>query len=156
MAHPIVPAITQTTVETHVWHQEHAWLHCVFKSPCNTLPKFRFPDLLAGCISLVLGTSEAHIRLVEFMVVTLPARDPASKRRSCEVWVAQFDQLMAFHRGPLNRFPNPRFDLDHIVTGCVALAGQQPFGEAAVLLEARRNLRARVNTAREATSRLPC
>ena len=152
MAHPIVPQERPATIETHVWEQEHAWLHSVFKSPRNTLPKFRFPDLLAACISLVVGAADAHLRMVEFMVTELTARDPSSKRRNCDVWVSQFDQLMDFHRGPLNRFPNPKFDLDHIATACVALAQQHPFGEAAVLTEARRNFRARVNALRGATN----
>lgn len=152
MAQPIVPEERPVTVETHVWEQEHAWLYSVFKSPRNTCPKFRFPDLLAACISLVVGAAGAHRRLVEFMVTDLTSRDPSSKRRNCDVWIAQFEQLMTFHRGPLNRFPNPRFDLDHITTACVAIARQQPFGEAAVLAEARRNLLARTQAAREASN----
>jgi len=148
MAHPIVSQERPSTVETHVWEQEHAWLHRLFKSPLNTFPKFRFPDLLAACISLVVGAADGHRLVVEFMVNELTTRDPASKRRHCDVWSEQFDQLVALHRGPLNRFPNPMFDLDHIATACVALARLDPFGESAVLAQARRNLVARTNSAR--------
>jgi hypothetical protein len=152
MPHPSVSVEPAATVETHVWLQEHNWLHALFNSPLNTFPKFRFPDLLAACISVVCLNSESHIKLVEFMVTDLTARDPASRRRSCQVWALQFEQLMALHRGPLNRYPNPRFDLDHMATGCVALASRDPFGEAVVLDEARRNHRARLAAARSSDS----
>ena len=58
-------------------------------------------------------------------------RDPKCERRSCDIFPAQFDQVMEAHRAPWNRFPNPMFELDHITTGCVAVAMSMPDGEAA-------------------------
>lgn len=148
MAHPIVRDERPATVQTRVWVQEHAWLYSVFKSPSNTVPKFRFPDLLGACVALVVGCADGQRRLVEFLVTELTRRDPASERRSCDIWPAQFDQLVAARGAAWNRFPNPMYDLEHIATACVAVAMAQPDGEAAVLAQARVNLLARAKSAR--------
>ena len=132
-----------STVQTRVWVEEHGWLHRIFKSPDNTSPKFRFPDLLSACVSLAVASDDGQRRLVEYLVTQLTLRDPRTERRSCDIWSAQFDQLMEAHRAPWNRFPNPMFELDHLATACVALAMSLSDGEAVVLRQARVNLLAR-------------
>lgn len=143
MANPIDRDERYPTVQTRVWIEEHDWLHRIFKSPDNTSPKFRFPDLLSACVSLSVTSDDGQRRLVEYLVTQLTLRDPRTERRSCDIWSAQFDQLMQAHRAPWNRFPNPMFELDHLSTACVALAMSLPDGEAAVLRQARTNLLAR-------------
>ena len=143
MAHPIERDERRSTVQTHVWLEEHDWLHRVFKSSNNTSPKFRFPDLLSACVSMALADTDAQQRLVEFLVTRQTLRDPKCERRSCDIFPTQFDQVMEAHRAPWNRFPNPMFELDHITTGCVAVAMAMPDGEERVLRQARANLLAR-------------
>jgi hypothetical protein len=148
MAHPIVPPEVPATVQTRVWELEHARLYALYRAPQNTFPKFRFPDLLSACVSLVFGNAEGQSRLVEFLTMELLQRDPGAARRSCDIWSAQFHQLMAARGASWNRFPNPMFDLDHIATAGVAVAMCSPFGQDVVLCEARTNLRARTKALR--------
>ena len=145
MANPIDRDEHTPTVQTRVWVEEHGWLHRIFKSPDNTSPKFRFPDLLSACVSLSVTSDEGQRRLVEYLVTQLTRRDPRTERRSCDIWSAQFDQLMQAHRAPWNRFPNPMFELDHLTTACVAIAMALPDSETVVLRQARLNLLARAS-----------
>jgi len=133
----------RSTVQTRVWKEEHDWLHRVFKSPSNTSPRFRLPDLLSACVSMALADADGQQRLVEFLVTQHAMRDPNCTRRSCDIFQSQFEQVMEAHRAPWNRFPNPMFELDHITTGCVAIAMALPDGEARVLRQARSNMLAR-------------
>ena len=50
MPDPIDRDVRASTVQTGIWIEEHGWLHRLFKSPDNTSPKFRFPDLLGACV----------------------------------------------------------------------------------------------------------
>ncbi len=152
MAHPIAGDAGPTTVQTRLWVQEHDCLYRVLKSRNNTSPKFRFPDLMGACVSLVAGHSQGHQLLVDFLANELSQRDPTAQMRSCDIWPAQFDQLMSVRGAAWNRFPNPMFELEHIASACVAVAMQAPFGEAPVLLEARRNFVARSCAARSQAS----
>ena len=63
----------------------------------------------------------------------LTLRNPRTERRSCDIWAVQFELVMAAHRAPWNRFPNPMFELDQITTACVAVAMSLPDGDALVL-----------------------
>ena len=146
MANPIDRDEHTSTVQTRVWIEEHDWLHRIFKSPDNTSPKFRFPDLLSACVSLAVASDDGQRRLVEYLVTQLTLRDPRTERRSCNIWAAQFELVLAAHRAPWNRFPNPMFELDHITTACVAVAMSLPYGDALVLRQARLNLRARATS----------
>lgn len=136
------------TVQTGIWIEEHGWLYRLFKSPDNTSPRFRFPDLLGACVSLTLGNTESHHRLVQYLVTQLILRDPRTERRSCDLWSVQFDLVMAAHRAPWNRFPHPMFELDQITTACVAVVMSLPEAEGLVLRQARLNLRDRVALSR--------
>ena len=143
MATPIDRDDRQPTVQTGVWIEEHDWLHRIFKSPENRSPKFRFPDLLSACVSLAVDSEDGQQRLVEYLETRLTQRDPKTERRSCDIWNAQFEQLMGAHRAAWNRFPNPMFEIDHITTGCVAITMSLPDAQASVLRQARLNLLAR-------------
>ena len=78
----------------------------------------------------------------------LTLRNPRTERRSCDIWAVQFELVMAAHRAPWNRFPNPMFELDQITTACVAVAMSLPDGHAQVLGQARLNLRDRASRSR--------
>lgn len=143
MAHPIVRDERASTVRTSVWIEEHDWLHRLYKSPDNTSPKFRIPDLLSACVALTLSQPENQRRLVEYLSTRHALRDPRGPGRSCDIFPAQFDQVLDAHRAAWNRFPNPMFEIEHILTGCVAVAMAMPTGGELVLRQARDNLIAR-------------
>lgn len=130
------------TVDTSVWLEEHDALHRLFKSPSNVSPQFRFPDLLAACVSLVLGDAEGQAALIAYLRSRHLQRDPKTSRRKCEIFSAQFDMAMAAHRADWNRFPNPKFQVDQILTGCVVLA-LETSGPDRILQRARENLHER-------------
>lgn len=131
------------TVQTRVWLDEHEWLGSLYKSRRNSSPRFRMGDLLSACVSLALVTDAVEQSLVEYLVNGLTRRDPQSERRSCDLWAAQYDLLLVAHRASWNRSPNPMFEIDQLTTGCVALVMRRSDSEAAVLRQARANLRAR-------------
>lgn len=139
----LVTAQPPAIVMTRVWLLEHDWLHSVYASHSNQSPTFRFPDLLSACIALVLSSNESMALLQLFLRTELGTRNPKSPRRSCHVWRHQFDDLLREHRAAWNSHPNPKFDLDAIATGCVAVvrAGHDPVGR--VLTQARINCAAR-------------
>ena len=143
MPHPIDRDEHRSTVQTRVWLDEHDWLHRIFKSPNNTSPRFRLPDLLSACVSMALADSTAQQQLVEIIVSRPTRRDSKCERRSCDIFSTQFAQVMVAHRAPWNRFPNPMFKLDHIITACVTVVMAGPDAEARVLAQARANFLAR-------------
>jgi hypothetical protein len=139
------PAVAQPAiVMTRLWLPEHDWLHEAFASADNHSPRFRFPDLLSACVSLALADARALHALRKFLHADLSARDPACPRRSCHLWRAQFDEVLLQHRAAWNSHPHPKFDLDAIATGCVAVVrdGLDPIGR--MLRQARLNFAARV------------
>ena len=143
MPHPIDRDEHRATVQTCVWLDEHDWLHRIFKSPHNTSPRFRLPDLLSACVSMALADSTTQQQMVE-IILTRPTRpDAKCERRSCHIFPTQFEQVMDAHRAPWNRFPNPMFELDHITTACVTVVTAWPVADARVLAQARANLLAR-------------
>ncbi|MBX9794755.1 MAG: hypothetical protein K2Y02_10705 [Burkholderiaceae bacterium] len=142
MRQPFVAA-QPAIVMTRVWLPEHEWLHSVFSCSENQSPTFRFPDLLSACVALVLGDSEATSRLRRFLITELSIRDPKSPRRTCHLWQRQFDDLLREHRAPWNSHPNPKFDLDAIATGCVAVVRSGVDPVSRTLRQARLNVAAR-------------
>ena len=143
MPHPIDRDEHRSTVQTRVWLAEHDWLHQIFRSPHNTSPRFRLPDLLSACVSMALADAAAQQQLVEIIVTRQARRDSRCERRSCDIFPTQFEQVMDAHRAPWNRFPHPMFELDHITTACVTAAMAWPDAEGRVLAQARANLLAR-------------
>jgi hypothetical protein len=134
-------------VQTRLWLPEHEWLYSVMKSPQNTCPKFRFPDLLAACVTLAFATQATRERLITFLRSELLLRKQEKQRRTCDIWKAQFDLLMTAHRDEWNRFPNPMFNLDQITTGCVAVVMTMLDAQNQVLSQARLNVVARTSAA---------
>ncbi|MCL4736600.1 MAG: hypothetical protein KJZ81_00170 [Burkholderiaceae bacterium] len=143
MPHTLVAAQPPAIVMTRVWMHEHDWLHSVYASHANQSPTFRFPDLLSACIELVLSSTESLARLQLFLGTELGARDPKAPRRSCHVWRRQFDELLREHRAAWNSHPNPKFELDAIATGCVAVVRAEHDPVRRVLTQARLNCAAR-------------
>ena len=143
MAHPIARDERPSTVRTSVWIEEHDWLHRLYKSSNNTSPKFRIPDLLSACVALALLHPENQRLVVEYLTTRHALRDPRCPGRSCEIFPAQFEQVLDAHRAAWNRFPNPMFEIEHILTGCVAVAMSMSNGGELVLRQARDNLIAR-------------
>ena len=143
MAHPIGRDEHATTVRTSVWLDEHDWLHRLYTAPNNTSPKFRIPDLLSACVAFTLAHPDRQCLLVEYLTTRHALRDPKGPGRSCNIFPAQFDQVLEAHRAAWNRFPNPMFEIEHILTGCVAVAMSMENGGEIVLRQARDNLIAR-------------
>lgn len=134
--------MTQTTV----WPQEFEWLHALMRSPLNTSPKFRIPDLLGACISLALSCSECQARVATFLRGELLLRARPAQYRTCSLWPSQWDELFAARGAPWNRYPHPMFELEHIASACVAIAARHPFGELAVLEAAKKNVAGRTGS----------
>ena len=143
MPHTAVATKPPAIVMTRVWLVEHDWLHSVYASSANHSPKFRFPDLLSACIALVLASSDAMAALQRFLSTELGRRDGSAPRRSCHVWRRQFDELLREHRAAWNSHPNPKFELDAIATGCVAVVRAEHDPVRRVLTQARLNCAAR-------------
>ncbi|MDZ5455063.1 hypothetical protein [Azohydromonas lata] len=134
-------------VQTSLWLREHEWLYSVMKSPRNTCPKFRIPDLLAACVTLAFSSDVSQHQLITYLRSELLLRQPEKTRRSCDIWKSQFDLLMTAHRDDWNRFPHPMFNLDQICTGCVAVVMTMGDAQTQVLSQARRNVVARTSSA---------
>lgn len=125
-------------VHTGVWLPEYEWLHALFRNRDNASPKFRLPDLLSACVSLALANTDTQQQLVELVVTQEPGRGKRA-RRSCDIFAKQFAQVMEAYRAPWNRFPNPRFEINHVTSGCVTVVMAWPDGAAQVLAQARVN-----------------
>jgi len=144
MPHTVVAAQPPAIVMTRIWLHEHDWLHSVYANHANQSPTFRFPDLLSACIELALSSTESLARLQLFLGTDLGARDPKASRRSCHVWRRQFDEMLREHRAAWNSHPNPKFELDAIATGCVAVVRAEHDPVRQILTQARLNCAARV------------
>ncbi len=138
------------TIETRLWLQEHQWLQSVLHSGANAAPTFRMPDLVSACVSLVFLHEGAPERIFSVLASDLVLRPPLTPRRRESLWRAQYELLLAVQRSPANRHPNPRFQLDHLTTACVALCQAMPGAESLVLRQSRLNMAERALRARHA------
>lgn len=139
--HPAtVEALPSDVIETRLWLEEHVWLYGVLKSDRNVGPIFRFPDLISACVSQVFSGPEAARQIFSFLGTELVARSPNTPRRREAMWRPQYDLLLELQRSPANRHPNPKFQLDHLTTACVALCQQADETGASVLQQARINM----------------
>lgn len=134
------PGEPADTFETRLFLEEHEWLYGLLRSDDNVSPTFRFPDLISACVSLVFAADDAPERVFDFLGTQLVLRAPATPRRRESMWRAQYELLQAIQRSPANRHPNPKFQLDHLTTACVALARQLDDADACVLRQARLNM----------------
>lgn len=128
------------TIETRLWREEHAWLYTLLHSKQNASPTFRFPDLIAACVSLVFADKTSPSRIFQFLGTQLVLRDPQTPRRRESMWRKQYDLLLEVQRSPANRHPNPRFQLDQLTTACVALCREQDESGISILQQARQNM----------------
>lgn len=131
---------TQNTIETRLWLEEHVWLYKLLRSEQNVSPTFRFPDLIAACVSLAFAQPEAPSRIFGFLGTQLVLRAPQTPRRRETMWRPQYEMLQELQRSPANRHPNPKFQLDQLTTACVALCRVLDETGTSVLLQARRNM----------------
>jgi len=131
------------TVETRVWLEEHEWLLTLLKSEKNASPCFRMPDLISSCVTLTLKHPTAVARIFHFLSTDLIARAPLTARRREEIWRPQYEALLELQRCPGNQHPNPKFQLDHFTTACVALSRTADRSGEDVLHHARINILSR-------------
>lgn len=138
------------TVETRLWLEEHLWLYGVLKSDSNTGPVFRFPDLISACVSLVFARPDASHQIFNFLGADVVARPHNAIRRRESLWRQQYELLLDLQRSPANRHPNPRFQLDHLTTACVALCHLADDTGRLVLQQARINMADRAKQKKDA------
>lgn len=139
IAYPLAAKRNDETIGTRVWIDEYSFLLSLYYSSANGSPKFRLPDLISACVSLVFLESDPAQRIFIYLHTELILRDPDSARRQEEIWTPQYKLLLGLQRSPANRHPNPQFKLDHFTTACIALVrvGQAPHSR--IFEQARRN-----------------
>ena len=128
------------TVDTLLWLGEHDWLYELLRSEVNVAPRFRMPDLISACVSQLFAKDDASQRLFSYLGAELILREPGTVRRREVMWRSQFVQLQALQLSPINRYPNPQFQLDQLTTGCVALARVEDATGSCTLRHARINI----------------
>jgi hypothetical protein len=128
------------SIVTRIWLEEHDWLYTLLRSENNVSPTFRFPDLISACIALVFADANPGGRIFRFLGAELIIRPPTMPRRRESFWRQQFELLLDLQHSPANRHPNPMYQLDQMVTACVALARRLDGAEARVLQQARLNV----------------
>ncbi|MDD5332894.1 MAG: hypothetical protein PHS32_04035 [Rhodoferax sp.] len=139
-------------IETRLWLDEHVWLYKLLRSEDNVSPTFRFPDLIAACVSLVFTQQNAPSRIFRFLGTQLVLRTPQTPRRRESMWRTQYELLLALQRSPANRHPNPKFQLDQLTTACVALCQEEDGSGISILQQARRNMAERSQHGQHALS----
>lgn len=143
-SHPRRTASSSTepsdVVETRLWIEEHIWLYALLRSSDNVAPTFRIPDLLSACVAIVFSRDDAAERIFGFLGTALVMRSPTTPRRRESLWRAQYELLHDLQCSPVNKHPNPKFQLDQLTTACVALCQEVDASGAAVLHQARRNM----------------
>ena len=139
-------------IETRLWLDEHDWLYKLLRSESNSSPTFRFPDLIAACVSLVFTQQNAPSRIFRFLGTQLVLRTPQSPRRRESMWRTQYELLLELQRSPANRHPNPKFQLDQLTTACVALCREDDESGTVILQQARRNMAERSQHCQQALS----
>lgn len=112
----------EETIATRVWLEEYVYLQALYASVENCSPKFRLPDLISACVSLVFQDKEPDQQIFNFLHTEIVMRDPDSPRRQEAMWRQQYQLLLRLQKSPANGHPHPQFKLDHFTTACVALA----------------------------------
>ena len=140
---------SQDTIETRLWLDEHVWLYKLLRSENNVSPTFRFPDLIAACVSLVFTHEDAPLHIFRFLGTQLVLRAPQTPRRRESMWRQQYELLLEVQRSPANRHPNPKFQLDQLTTACVALCRAQDESGTSILQQARHNMAERAQRGKQ-------
>lgn len=134
-----VESEAEDTVDTYIWADEYDFLRSLYESAENTSPKFRFPDLISACVSLVFRDHNAPELIFGYLRSELVLRTPATSRRREAMWKAQYNLLLALQRSRANKHPYPQFQLDQFTTACVALVRLAGDAQRLVFDQARRN-----------------
>ncbi len=129
----------QSTIDTYVWKEEHDFLYGIYDSAGNTAPKFRFPDLISACVSLVFQAPDPEERIFSYLRshLVLRAGDPVRRRE--EMWKPQYELLLGLQLSRANKHPHPQFQLDQLTTACIALVRDEEGIEEKIFDQARRN-----------------
>ena len=149
LARPVEAKRPEDTIDTYVWTGEYDFLRSLYDSADNTAPKFRFPDLISACVSLVFSDDDAAALIFDYLRSELVLRNPNTTRRREAMWKAQYNLLLDLQRSRANKHPYPQFQLDQFTTTCVALV--RPAGDA----QRRIFDQARKNTAERAGRKEP-
>lgn len=132
------------SVDARLLKEEHDWLVSISRDPANSSPKFRLPDLIGACVTIVFEQDDPLDVIFHILHSTVILRGSDAARRQERIFEGDFTSLQEIQRSPANRYPNPCFSLDQIVSACVAYVRTQGV-EARDLFD-----RARANTARRA------
>lgn len=127
------------TVMTLVWMDEFEQLEKMYHDEDNHSPKFRTPDLISACVTLVFSDADAADKVFRHVYTHLLLRDHNTARHTATMWRPQYELLLALQRSPRNRHPNPSFNLDHFTTACVHLALERDNAKRLVFEHARQN-----------------
>jgi hypothetical protein len=139
LPHPVEPKRMEDTIDTYVWADEYDFLRSLYDSAGNTAPKFRFPDLISACVSLVFRDDHAAELIFAYLRSDLVLRNPATTRRREAMWRAQYNLLLGLQRSRGNRHPYPQFQLDQFTTACVALVRLAGDAQRCIFDQARKN-----------------
>jgi hypothetical protein len=127
------------TIATRVWFDEYVFLQSVHDCADNCSPRFRMPDLISACVSIVFADPYPSARIFSYLHTKLVLRDPDTIRRQEIMWKVQYQLLLALQRSPANNHPHPQFKLDHFTTACIALVQSEEHAQFRILDEARLN-----------------
>ena len=138
-ARPAEAKRPEDTIDTYVWTDEYDFLHSLYDSVDNTSPKFRFPDLISACVSLVFHNDNAADLIFGYLRSELVLRNPDTTRRREAMWKAQYNLLLDLQRSRANKHPYPQFQLDQFTTTCVALVRLAGDAQRRIFDQARKN-----------------
>jgi len=139
LARPVEAKRLEDTIDTYVWTDEYDFLRSLYDSADNTSPKFRFPDLISACVSLVFRDDNAAELIFAYLRSELVLRSPGTTRRREAMWKAQYNLLLGLQRSRGNRHPYPQFQLDQFTTACVALVRLVGDAQRRIFDQARKN-----------------
>jgi hypothetical protein len=139
VARPVEARHLGDTIDTYVWTDEYDFLRSLYDSADNTSPKFRFPDLISACVSLVFHDDDAADLIFDYLRSELVLRNPNTTRRREAMWKAQYNLLLALQRSRANKHPYPQFQLDQFTTTCVALVRLAGDAQRRIFDQARKN-----------------
>jgi hypothetical protein len=136
------PELGTLTVATLVYPEEFEFLRSLYSSPGNASPRFRFPDLISACVSVVFDSfANPEERIFQFLSTTLTDRNKGGRPacRKEEIWNPQFLLLRELQGSKENRHPNPGWQLGDFTTACVALVMSSAIPEVCIFDQARKN-----------------
>jgi hypothetical protein len=131
--------VSNPTITTLVWMDEFERLEMIYHDADNHSPKFRTPDLISACVSLVFAADDAADAIFKHVHTCLLLRDSDTPRHTAAIWRPQYELLLALQRSSRNRHPNPQFNLDHFTTACVHLALKHHDAKRLIFAHARQN-----------------